>query len=845
MISLDELYEVVKTASAPAAPAPQDTPGGQAMAAAAKMAAPPGAPPMPQPIEQPEQAQAGTDPTAEQQKHLADIAKKDKEINDLRTKTQELSLDVKRMQMTSELQKQQQAMLDKVRNEQKLLDKKQTEFNSAEAAHKANLEKETARHEVMRAKADAKSLADIAHRDADSIKANAEQNAKNYVKMVEDARKTTDSYMASKEKAFSQQQDAAKKNSPYVSVSLRSNIDSALAAAKNIGKLRSRIVKDDIKFNKVANQGSANATGSADTNLNNDGSATNLDKNSAPVTDTKKELEEERAAVNDANFNEAIDNMAEMISNRGTTLADANQERQRLAGYSQRADVQGDRIRRMAAQRAQSKTDAAYTAREQRVNDILSGNVAATDAERNEAQKQKGIVTMSDKSYGNWATSKNIASDNSKMQNAGFHNVTLGQWNQMNAEAEAQAQKNKSWGGKAWDLVKGLTWGLVTGVGDAAMNWQRGADAAEAFGVKRGLTGVEGQNGINTKAFEEYANAHGLSHSWGKDLLHTAGNGALAAVSIVPGAGAIGALARGAKGAVTAARTATGLSRATQAASALGKGAWNATKTMFAGQNAKMLGQYGARAAKFGKGLDITRTALYAPMMPGMVDLGAGLVGINSNLSRHTAPITNALYGQGVDPYGQSQDNIGSYNEIVQNNMMQRQESNPYTAIGQNVHSASAKVTDPFTKYASVLGAYQWKDNPELEFLKNQSRNVYNSTTAGRAASFLAPFISSATGGRLKIAPDYQLPINTPEPLDVEKAIGNFHSQHWRSKFNPHANDYPTPMMGHTLRQFQAAQKAKGEPWTLEYNHSILGGMSSPNKANKLNKLLSMVHDLD
>lgn len=845
MISLDDLYEVVKTASAPAAPAPQDTPGGQAMAAAAKMAAPPGAPPMPQPIEQPEQTQAGTDPAADQQKHLADIAKKDKEISDLRTKTQELKLDLQRMQMTSELQKQQQAMLDKVRNEQKLLDKKQTEFHSVEATHKANLEKETARHEVMRAKADAKSLADIAHRDADSIKANAEQNAKNYVKMVEDARKTTDSYMASKEKAFTQQQDAVKKNSPYVSVSLRSNIDGALAAAKNIGKLRSRIAKDDIKFNKVASQGSANATGSADTNLNNDGSATNLNKNSAPVTDTKAELDDEITAANNASFNEAIDNMSEMISNRGTTLADANQERQRLAGYSQRADVRGDRIRLMAAQRAQSKTDAAYATREKRVNDILAGRVTASNAERNEAQKQKGIATMSDKSYGAWYTSKDIASDNSKMQNAGFHNVTLGQWNQLNAEAEAQKQKDKSWAGHAWDFVKGMTWGLVTDVGDAWMNNNRSADAAEAFGVKRGWTGAEGQNGINTKAFEEYADAHGLAHGRGKAWAHIAGNGALAAVSLVPGAGAVGALARGAKGAVTAARTATGLSRATQAASALGKGAWNATKTMFSGQNAKMLGRYGAGAARMGKYMDTARTALYAPMLPGVVDLGAGLVGINSNLSRHTAPVLNAMYGQGVDPHSQAQDNIGNYNEIVQHNMMQQQESNPYSVIGQNVHSASAKLTDPFTKYASVLGAYQWKDNPELEFLKNQSRNVYNSTTAGRTASFLAPFISSATGGRIKIAPDYQLPINTPEPLNVGQAISNFHTQHWRSKFNPTANDYPTPMMGHTLRQFQAAQKAKGEPWTLEYDHSILGGMSSPNKANKLNKLLSMVHDLD
>lgn len=840
MISLDELYEVVKTASAPAAPAPQDTPGGQAMAAAAKMAAPPGAPPMPQPIEQPEQAQGGADPTAEQQKHLADIAKKDKEINDLRTKTQELALDVKRMQMTSELQKQQQAMLDKVRNEQKLLDKKQTEFTSAEATHKANLEKETARHEVMRAKADAKSLADIAHRDADSIKANAEQNAKNYIKMVEDARKTTDSYMASKEKAFEQTQDAAKKNSPYISVALRSNVDGALAAAKNIGKLRSRIAKDDIKFNKVANQGSANSTGSANTNLDNDGSATNLDNGSAPEIDTKAELEEEEAAANNANFNEAIDNMAEMISNRGTTLADANQERQRLAGYSQRADVANDRVKMLAAQRAQDKADNAYTQREQRVNDIVEGRVAATDAERNEAQKQKGINTMADKSYGAWYTSKDIESDNKKMRDAGFHNATLGQWNQTNAAAEAHKQKNKGFWGHVGDFAKNMTWGLVTGVGDAVMNNSRSADAAEAFGVERGLMGAKGKNGINTKAFEEYANAHGLAQGWGKSYANIAGNAALAAVSAVPVMGAVGMAARGAKAALTAARTATGISRATQAASALGKGAWNTTKTMFGGSNAAMLGRFGNRAAGIGKGMDIARTALIAPMLPGMVDMAAG-----TNLSKHTAPLTNAIYGQGVDPHSQAQDNIGNHNEIVQYNQLQRQESNPYAAIGQNVHSASVKVADPFTKYAAVLGAYQWKDNPELDFLKAQSRNVYNSTPIGRAASLLSPFISSATGGRLKIAPDYELPANTPEPLDVERSIRDFHSQHWRSKFNPEANKYPTPMMGHTLRQFQAAQKAKGEPWTYEYKHSILGGMSSPNKANKLNKLLSLVHDLD
>ena len=98
-VNLDDLINVLcKTAGAVP---PQDTAGGQAMAAAAKMATPPGAGSLPSPITPPE-PQQGADPTqiaALEEKQRKEIAGKDKEIADLRTQASELKIQMQQLKM--------------------------------------------------------------------------------------------------------------------------------------------------------------------------------------------------------------------------------------------------------------------------------------------------------------------------------------------------------------------------------------------------------------------------------------------------------------------------------------------------------------------------------------------------------------------------------------------------------------------------------------------------------------------------------------------------------------------------------------------------------------------------
>ena len=239
MISTRDLLEFVKRAGTPPPPPPpQQSPGNQAMAAAAQMAAPPGAPSMPKAIE-PQQQPQGADPNAVQQA----VAEKDKEIANLQGQLNEVKLEVEKERNKAEIQAEQRKAEDKLRSEQAALDKKRTESAAAEERHRANLERETARQQMQVAKAEADATVSIAQRDADSVKATADANAKEYVRMTEAARKDVDSYRASQQAAVDKYTQEARKNNPYVSVGLQNQLDSALAAAHNVSKLRTRLAK--------------------------------------------------------------------------------------------------------------------------------------------------------------------------------------------------------------------------------------------------------------------------------------------------------------------------------------------------------------------------------------------------------------------------------------------------------------------------------------------------------------------------------------------------------------------------------------------------------------------------
>lgn len=259
-IDIDLLIALTKSASQPM------TPGNQAMADAAQMAAPPGAPPLPSapaPAQSPEQPNA--EATVPEAQHKKEMDGKAKEIESLRAQLQDAKFEVQRTKMRSEFQQQQQkmqldmqakqqAMLDKVKGEQAALDKRQAELEQQNAQQKIQLERDAAQQQMNIAREEAKSIQNIAKRDADSIKATAADNAKSYVRMTDDARKAADGYMASKQQELNKQQEAARNSTPYIPPALQSQLRGAMAAAKNVGKFRARLAKTNASIHKEASQ---------------------------------------------------------------------------------------------------------------------------------------------------------------------------------------------------------------------------------------------------------------------------------------------------------------------------------------------------------------------------------------------------------------------------------------------------------------------------------------------------------------------------------------------------------------------------------------------------------------
>lgn len=247
-----------------ASQSPVQSPGQQALMAAANLAKPPGAPPLPKPVDPADpagDALAQQDAEIQQQKlelekqkqeamHRKEVAEKDKEIASLRQDLQGANMEAQRMRNQMEMLKQRQADADKLRAESEKLNSRRDQMAGEEAQHKARM-----------SEAVAEAKATIAEERAKSTEQAANSNAQAYVKMTEDARKRSDemfagardevmkqredvlkqkeSILADKSKAFDERMNAANernKTSPYLMKSLQD----AASAARNIAKLRDR-----------------------------------------------------------------------------------------------------------------------------------------------------------------------------------------------------------------------------------------------------------------------------------------------------------------------------------------------------------------------------------------------------------------------------------------------------------------------------------------------------------------------------------------------------------------------------------------------------------------------------
>jgi hypothetical protein len=633
------------------------------MAAAAKMATPPGAGPLPAPITPPEEPQQGTDPTqiaALEEKQRKEIAGKDKEIADLRTQASELKIQMQQLKMQADIQNKQQQMLDKVRAEQKELDKKQTEFAAAEVKHKAQLQKDTAEQEVVRARQESKSLADIAKReaqslvdiakrDADSAKATANDNAKSYIKMTEDARRSADSYMAGKQQAFDRQTEAAKKNSPYMSVALQSQIKGALAAANNVGKLRSRVAKDNAKWNTMGKVASAApqtaapapqqpAAGGANQEYDivrvpegvtkvpsnwephTSGTAYNVERRTYKVPkqpaanapqqpsayDQNKQQEAEDALVaKQRQITEAQTALRESQQAAATRQVQARRMATMMPQFDENASL-ADRQRALATARGRlqymrnnpgkySKSDLSDW------QDAINQQQYAYDSQKAyiEQKAKSGDAAAQEQMHGlqdaNYRRSDGFGgifglggkTELQRIEEAARHGMTPEQYAQ-------HKEDQRGWFSKTIGFLGG---DALSSLGNSIADWRESASMAERRGVNRGFfdSGMEGKEEA-MEAYREAAKRRNLATGWGSNLGSVGANAGLAAMDVLGNVafatGIGGAVAAGAKALGRHALRSAGTSLINNSLKATGKQVWKG----IANQATKSLAEAGGKA---------------------------------------------------------------------------------------------------------------------------------------------------------------------------------------------------------------------------------------------------------
>lgn len=835
MIDIDSLYSLLKKAEA-------GTPmsaSSQAMAEAARIATPAGAPPMPKPIEDPGAEQQGMDPSQlakSEQQHRNELDAKNRELNALNAEKQNLEIQLRQAQAEAKIKDQQRQAEESIRSRQMELERKQTQFEAAEERHRAQLEKATAQQEVARAKSDAKSLADIAKRDAESAKRTTEQNTKDYIAMLDSARSKADAYMASRQKELNRSTEAARKNSPYISVALRSNLDSALTAAQNVGKLRQRIAKDNVKFASLLKKANPAQTAApmgvpamqtqplpskAPTPAPVHNAQNPIVPNPAPtvrqpqqpaqvptvqqpqpqqpaqaqqpvtppkpvgvkLNDMDALRHRQRKAVN--YFNRRYDKARTQylkrftnLNNLSTDLQGAWQEMTRLEGVLQNKNLTPDERARYTevynyVKKEYNKRAKNYQEEAKKVRSSPSGYDDAKKRRILSQHANYGLAENGVANLSNIGASGNYASARDKTLLAGKYGLSTDQL----ATAEAQHEKNKSWGDKAGKFLLDLI--LPFESVNNNMRDKRMADAVAArYGVSRGLTGLEGGDAFLRKMTSEALEQRGLHESYGRDYLNAAGNIAMA----IPLWGAIGKGVKGVYKGIQLANRAKKFTNAAQKAKFVAK-AKAAQKAQQAAWNATRMG----RAYNT---LNRGTMLASAPLLPALplalpgVDANSGYGQFATKLMDYSPIMKMQSKGIATTP---DQMQARAAIESEQNALAQQKNALLANMSPEAIAALNGTSRDygavfagaPMYKSSGVaIGAYQWDDfsDPLLHKLRTDAKNnPYNTTTGGKLLTALSPTLQKLTKGMFSFVPHLKLPSASSTPLNVRKAIEKLH----------------------------------------------------------------------
>lgn len=510
-------------------------PGAQAMMAASKINPMSGNPSI-TPIDTSTPEQTGEDTSKLEEAHRKELEKKDEELRKARAENDRANLLLEKQKAEADLVAQHTQHLEALR-------KQQDQLKSEEAQQKANLAAAEAEHRSRLAEQKADMMVSTSEQKAKMLMDAADQNAKAYVQMTQDAQEANQNQFASQFENLSKQQaDILNKQNELVkqreeisnsrfgiSDFTRKSVSDAVAAAKNLTKLRSRLQAMPNVY-----MSEAHAPVEKMAYYNEDGEWVD-----ATYKDIAEQQRQNYLAQDGATLKERLMAEAQMKDQ----MAQANGGKETM-------------LQKLTAENL-AEAQAAASERRQELNNM---GTKASDRELAEAKDftdpRRGLSGLMEDHP--WISGGLMLAGGPLGLGIGqalyaydkYVNDHSSEYERManaSALAQKQAERDKEGFGMKALRFTGNALGTISGLDgltNAAGDWVQGNDIARNHGVSRDFLEASSDNSADLAAYNQAVKDRGLASGWGRDLGAVGGEALMAASMAIPGAGAAGAAAR-------------------------------------------------------------------------------------------------------------------------------------------------------------------------------------------------------------------------------------------------------------------------------------------------------------
>lgn len=785
-----------------AAANPQMSAGNQAMALAAQMATPAGAPALPKPVQQQHPQPSPEQDPNQQISHEAELQgrlnEQDKIISGLRQEVEKSKIEAEKEKAKAYIANTQQKATNQIQQEYAKLDQRKAEMRAEEKAHRLQLIADSANQRAIVTENKAKKDIETTNAIADAKNKLVTDSAKKYVDTTNSIRKDIEA--------------ANKANASHLPISLTNQVNDASAAAKNALSVSQKWINKHAsmqqynqsaitspnankKENTVAtsNLGAQNAAG------NNTGVAkqTPTTSNSnygshqpAPKAPQNRDyLVHQQQRAREQNIHKRYD--AQLINPIGESALDMRKSVIRAETMKNNYAKGTPEYNRW--ENARQFSNYQFNKRQSELNKLKSeGNAQAAEElarlkDFGQKQNRSGTIEFLDKAiqYANIPMMVGYGTGLLDRKTDTLANA-LGAYKsdeELFREAIAAGKdpstftyadaKKPGWFSPIYTALTSnktpLGWisnyivdPITGGVGNALLENERSSMMADNRGVSRNWW----SNDYSTDAGKNFYRAtqdRGIKHSLLGNYGSIAANTALAAASVMPTVG-LGA------GAARVALTAGGRPLATAGKALLAKNMANASGAAMrrAGVNmqrmGRSLGQFnknvigGYNASALGRAGNYALGGAFGGSMLGLA--GAYVPGWQKlNYLNPYTYIGSNNYNNDINFYG-----LRSDGQVMDQN------GNIYVFNGNDLQKA-ASLNDKMIKASSdlIVGAYSWNDPVLRSFKRN---NLFNSSRLGSLLATADPFLSNATGGKIKLKPAVSFVGGKVNPINTA-AIGS------------------------------------------------------------------------